>query len=68
MCEREIERQHKKEQSNIQDSFDVQITVPSLDIQIDIHAQHPCDCIELAGRVITALRQKNLEPQIEVMP
>ena len=68
MCQREIERQHKKEENNTQEGFWVEITVPSLDIHIDIYTQDPCDCIELAGRVITALRQKNLEPQIEVMP
>jgi ribosomal protein S3 len=66
MCEREIERQHKKENTQL-DFFDIQIKIPSLDIQIKIHAQDPSDSIELAGKVIALLKEKDLEPQVEVL-
>lgn len=76
MCEREIERERHKEIKHVNvedvlkttlDFFDIQIQIPSLDIQVKIHAQDPNDCIELAGRIISHLRAKNLEPKIEVL-
>lgn len=76
MCEREIERERHKEIKHVNvedvlrttlDFFDIQIKVPSLDIQIKVHAQDPSDCVELAGRIISHLRTKDLEPKIEVL-
>jgi hypothetical protein len=71
MCEHGIEQEHKKKEAkdlSELDSFDIKITVPSIDIEVLIHTIDSLDCVELAGYVIRLLRDKNLEPKVVILP
>ena len=45
-----------------------QIKVFTEDVEILITTKDPCDCVEMAWRIIDKLRQMNYEPNVLILP
>jgi len=47
--------------------FKIDVTVAP-DIEVNIRARDPCDCLAISGAVVRTLRNMKLEPKAKVLP
>ena len=68
MCNHQHEQQHAKEVGLDTEPYHIKIYVEGIDIDVDVIARDPCDCVEVSGLVVNALRKLDYEPKVLIQP
>jgi hypothetical protein len=62
--------QEKKQEKDITDltHFDIKIEVKGIGLEVLIQTADPLDCVQMAGMIISHLRQWGKEPTVVILP
>lgn len=48
--------------------FNIKVQCKPIGLEVIINATDPCDCVSLAGMVVSHLRRMNVEPEVLILP